>query len=171
LRRVLHRTFDFNFSLIIAFHVSHIAGFPQSSAKHRDTSASRSRTLQTLQVSSSHFFFNLQGIEDIPTFQGKGLKVNIQKNGEGPLENKMFDLRLECWNVGMPWMMLTRAHCRPHTSRTGQPAMPNGAFPAHAAYRAQVSPPHRRRLRKSGGTGEELPCVIEYPRGSGTDLY
>ena len=58
---------------------------------------------------------------------------------------------LECWNA------MDDAN-----SRTLQVA--------HLA-RAQVSPPHRRRLRKSGGTGEELPCVIEYPRGSGTDLY
>jgi hypothetical protein len=74
---------------IIAFHVSHIAGSPQSSAKHRHTSASRSYTSHITVI----IIFQLARIEDIPTFQGKGLKVNIQKNGEGPLENKMFDLR------------------------------------------------------------------------------
>ena len=37
----------------------------------------------------------------MPTFQGNRLKVNIQKNGGGTPENKMFDLSEECWNVGM----------------------------------------------------------------------
>jgi hypothetical protein len=40
-------------------------------------------------------------IMDMPTFQGNRLKVNIQKNGGGNPENKMFDLSEECWNVGM----------------------------------------------------------------------
>ena len=37
----------------------------------------------------------------MPTFQGNRLKVNIQKNGGGTPENKMFDLSEEYWNVGM----------------------------------------------------------------------